>query len=56
MGISGNKVRLSTKTPNTVNGQDPNFQPLPPRKSMTPDRYAKGAVSPINKALNSKMA
>lgn len=55
MGISGNKIRFSTKTPNTVNGQDPDFQPLPPRKNMTPLRYAK-AVSPIHKALNSKLS
>lgn len=57
MGISGNKIRLSKETPDTVNGQDPRFNPLPPGlKKATPYRYAtKGAVSPINKALNSKL-
>lgn len=58
MGIQSNKVRLSKDTPDTVNGQDPDFKPLPAKKKDGPYRYAvnTGAVSPINKALNSKLA
>lgn len=51
MGVNSSKMKLS---PGLVLPPK-NFNPLPPRKSMTNNRYA-SAVSPINKALASKMA
>lgn len=54
MGIKGNNVRFTKAEPNPQN-QNPGFKPLPPRIQDSKYRYAKGASSPINKALNSKL-
>lgn len=56
MGIKGDKVKLSGMQP-MPDGQiqRPGFKALNPRTKHAPQQYA-GAVSPINKALNSKMA
>lgn len=56
MGIKGDAVRLSNA--GVILPQNPGFKALNPRLKNAPQQYAlgkKGAVSPITKALNSKM-